>query len=136
MINPCKREKSNTSCSGSKNILIKEEIDIELGPGLDLDEETDVNLFRWDVEIESRISLDLNLFVCMACSGSKYSSKEKLNIITHIRTKHLKDFSGYVCELCPQIFNSQGRFERHMKISHNVLTVSRNTVKTEESIAE
>lgn len=130
---------------GTGNILIKEELDLEPGyinasdPGndaADADNENEACDVRWDVEVESRISLDLNLFVCMACSGSKYSSKQKLNVISHIRAKHLTDFAGFLCELCPQVFNSSGRFERHMKISHNVLTVSADAIKTEDSIVE
>ena len=127
---------------GTGNILIKEELDLAT-PGqertLDDDDGDDPDSdceTRWDVEMESRISVDLNLFVCMACAGSKYSSKQKLNIISHIRTKHLKDFGGFVCELCPLVFNKRRNFERHMQRRHNVLTVSTENVKSEESIAE
>lgn len=90
---------------------------------------------RWDVEVEARISLDLNLFICLACAGSKYSSREKLNLIRHIRAKHLPDFAGFVCELCPRVFNTRRGFESHMGLVHNILTVfpeKNNVVKSEE----
>jgi len=126
------------------DILIKEELQPELCADMNMTEMENDDAaedsascdIRWDIEVESRISLDLNLFVCMACSGSKYSSKQKLNVISHIRSKHLTNFAGFLCELCPKVFNSSNRFERHMKISHNVLTVSTDIIKTEDSIAE
>lgn len=123
-----------TAVKCEARVVIKEEVDLgpSQPPDEGEDEEDDSGDVRWDIEMESRISLDLNLFVCMACSGSKYSSKQKLNVITHIRAKHLADFSGFVCELCPQVFNSKKRFERHMKICHNVLTVSTDNIKTED----
>ncbi len=75
------------------------------------------------MEVEARISLDLNLFICLACAGSKYSSREKLNLISHIRAKHLPDFQGFVCELCPRVLNTRRSFESHMGLVHNILTV-------------
>ena len=121
-------------------MLIKEEeVDLVPEPLPDSGEEGDDDneSCRWDIEIESRISLDLNLFICMACLGSKYSSMKKLNVISHIVSKHVHGFAGFICELCPQVFNSRKRFERHMKVSHNVLTVSAvDVVKSEESITE
>jgi hypothetical protein len=82
-----------------------------------------IGVLRWDLEVERRICLDLNLFICLACAGSKYSSREKLNLIRHIRLKHLPDFQGFVCELCPRILNTRRGFEAHMSVLHNILTV-------------
>jgi len=129
---------SSYSSSPGHNVLIKEEVDLDpvVLPGEENDSGEEEGVVRWDVEMESRISLDHNLFVCMACSGSKYSSKEKLNVISHIKAKHLGGFQGFICELCPQVFNAAKRFERHMRKYHNVLTVSIDVVKSEDSITE
>jgi hypothetical protein len=89
---------------------------------LDDDDDCDALARRWNVEIEARISLDLNLYICLACAGSKYSSRDKLNLIRHIRAKHLPDFAGHVCELCPRVLNTQRGFAAHMVRVHNVLT--------------
>ena len=89
----------------------------------DHDESDDALARRWEVEIEARISLDINLYICLACAGSKYSSRDKLNLIRHIRAKHLPEFDGFVCELCPRILNTRHGFETHMGRLHNILTV-------------
>ncbi len=89
----------------------------------DDDNDGDVLSRRWNVEVEARISLDLNLYICLACAGSKYSSRDKLNLIRHIRAKHLPDFSGFVCELCPRVMNTRRGFESHMGRVHNIVTV-------------
>ena len=92
---------------------------------------------RWDLEIETRMSLDLNLFICLACSGSKYSSKDKLNVITHIKTKHVPNFGGFVCQVCSKIFNKIKNFEKHISEAHNIIPVHQSPgIREEESIAD
>jgi hypothetical protein len=107
-------------------VVVKSEDDADrIGHAATQEEEDDaaMGVLRWDLEVERRICLDLNLFICLACAGSKYSSREKLNLIRHIRLKHLPDFQGFVCELCPRILNTRRGFEAHMSVLHNILTV-------------
>jgi len=92
---------------------------------------------RWDLEIETRMSLDLNLFICLACSGSKYSSKDKLNVITHIKNKHVPNFAGFVCQVCSKIFNKNKNFEKHIREAHNIIPVHQSAEpREEESIVD
>lgn len=99
--------------------------------------DTDVEK-RWDLEIETRMSLDLNLFICLACSGSKYSSKDRLNVVSHIKSKHVPNFAGFICQMCAKIFNKVDNFERHMRQAHNVIPVHQSLEQKieEESIVD
>ena len=151
------------SSSPRGNVLIKEEIHISSviprspfsssSPGLSkspvtvsprgvkcspIQDSDDIDgVKRWDLEIETRMSLDVNLFICLACSGSKYSSKDKLNVITHIKTKHVPNFGGFVCQVCAKIFNKNKNFEKHIREAHNIIPVHQTPeVREEESIVD
>ena len=58
----------------------------------------------------ARGASEASAWVCLECG---YQSK-KSHVMEHVESKHV-DHPGYVCPLCPKVFQTRGSLRQHKK---------------------
>lgn len=71
----------------------------------------------WNQLVFSQMSKDREGWSCLAC---QYYSKNKNNVISHVQSKHVPDFSGYTCSVCSSVCSTYNSIEKHMSRHHNI----------------
>jgi len=74
---------------------------------------------EWEQVIDSLLSKEpvKNWFICL-CEGCGFESIKRTNVVSHIQSKHVTGFPGFICNLCSKQCPTTNAFIRHNQRFH------------------
>jgi len=77
--------------------------------------------FVWLEVIRNNVTRFKDVLTCKTCMLKiRDGMKGQKDMISHVETKHMKDFLGYRCPECSYLFKSFVSFNQHLNVTHQI----------------